>query len=163
MTFDTFCEAITKLAANQIWRHNEAGDLQGDTENIDATALRELTAANVGKRGYTSTHYVPTGGNAKAISEANAGGFTINLSANSLTQADEFLKLKIGPVVVVVNSEERANFKTPGGNRVVICPNVITGIQCKDCKACQIASRRVIIGFPAHGQRKRMVNEAMAS
>lgn len=163
MAFDAFCEAVSKFADRQVWRHNEAGDLQGDTLNIDVEALRKLTKANVGKRGYTYTHYVPTGENAAAIAEANAGGFTVNLSANSLEQADAYLKLNVGPVVVVVNSEEKSDFKTPGGNRVVICPNVITGIQCKDCRVCQLARRKVIVGFPAHGQRKRMVNESMSS
>lgn len=160
--FSAFCDSIAKLPLGQVWRHNEAGDLQGDQVNIDAAALGELVTANAGKRGYTYTHYTPTGENAKAIAHANANGFTINLSANSLEQADEYLKLNIGPVAVVVHSEAKTNFKTPNGNRVVICPNVTHGVQCVDCKLCQVASRKVIIAFPAHGQSKKKVDLALA-
>ena len=42
----------------------------------------------------------------KAIADANANGFVVNLSADTLAEADELAALNVGPVVVVLDAQE---------------------------------------------------------
>lgn len=151
-----FVDEIRRLKDGQLWRHNQAGDLQGAGDVIDAKALRELTKANKGKRGFTYTHYPMTAQNLKAVRAAVKGGFTINLSADSLDQADELVKLGL-PVVAIVPPGWR-KWQTPAGNRITLCPaQVLDYMTCAVCGLCQKADRRAIVAFEAHGSRKGAV------
>ena len=154
-----FVDAISRLPRNQLWRHNQAGDLPGVNEMIDTIALTQLVKANRGRRGYTYTHKYGTSANLQAIKAANDAGFAINLSANNLAQADVLASQKCGPVVVVLPSETTKNTLTPDGRRVVICPATQRDdISCATCGLCQKIKRSVIIGFPAHGTGKKTVS-----
>lgn len=160
MPWEDFCEAIAALPAGTLWRHNQAGDLPGDgADRIDGPALMDLVEANLGRRGFTYTHYDPTkGDNAYWIAAANAMGFTINLSADTLEQADAYAALGIGPVVVVLPSYTSAHGMTPEGRTVAVCPATQTeGVSCATCQICA-KQRQAIIGFPAHGSRKKVIN-----
>ena len=160
MAWEDFCERIAALPAGTLWRHNQAGDLPGDgADKIDGPALMELVEANLGRRGFTYTHYNPTkGDNAYWIAAANAMGFTINLSADTLEQADEYAELGIGPVVVVLPSTTDRHGVTPEGRTVAVCPAAQTeGGSCATCQVCA-KQRQAIIGFPAHGMRKKVIN-----
>lgn len=158
-SWEEFCEAIATLPAGTLWRHNQAGDLPGDGTRIDGPALMLLVEANLGRRGFTYTHYDPTkGDNAYWIAAANAMGFTINLSADTLEQADAYADLGIGPVVVVLPSYTSAHGMTPEGRTVAVCPATQTeGVSCATCQVCA-KQRQAIIGFPAHGSRKKVIN-----
>ena len=151
--WSTFCTAISALPDGQLWRHNQAGDLPGDGIEIDGLALGQLVEANMGRRGFTYTHYVPSDrNNAAYIKGCNDWGFTVNLSANNLDHADELAALNIGPVAVVLESTQTENCTTPEGRKVVICPAISRDdTTCATCGLCAIADRKVIIGFPAHG------------
>ena len=156
--FDQFLEEIRKLPEGQLWRHNVAGDLPGRGNSLDTKKLGDLVEANRNKRGFTYTHkpVVKNPRNAAALKRANQNGFTVNLSANSIDEADRLVQLAIGPVVVVVEQDRNRDFKTPAGNSVVICPHAIQRrITCKDCQLCQHADRKSIIAFPAHGSGKK--------
>ena len=153
----TFVQAIRKLDAGQIWRHNQAGDLSGKGDRINTRDLGRIVRANVGKRGYTYTHKPPTlGNNAAAIKAANDGGFAVNLSGNSLSHADELKALAIGPVVAIVPESAPDKGVTPAGNRWITCPaQTREGVTCQTCKLCSVATRSVIVAFRAHGTNKR--------
>ena len=160
MPWEDFCEAIAALPAGTLWRHNQAGDLPGDgADRIDGPALMDLVEANLGRRGFTYTHYDPTkGDNAYWIAAANAMGFTINLSADTLKQADAYADLGIGPVVTVLPSSTDRHGVTPEGRTVAVCPATQTeGVSCATCQVCA-KQRQAIIGFPAHGSRKKVIN-----
>lgn len=160
VTWNDFIKSVEQLPNNQLWRHNSAGDLPGVNESIHSGRLRQLVKANTGKRGFTYTHKKPNTKNANLIKEANANGFTINLSANSLQQADEYIKLEIGPVVVVLPKDSPNKLKTPEGNSVIVCPAQIReDITCSNCGLCQISNRKAIIGFKAHGIGKNKLSE----
>jgi hypothetical protein len=150
-----FCGNIAKLPAGQLWRHNQAGDLPGQGETIDAQALAQIVKANQGKRGFTYTHKSPFNKrNAAAIAKANRDGFTINLSGNNLAHADKLADLNIAPVVTVLPSDGTST-TTPAGRKVVQCPATYRdGITCASCQLCQ-RQRSVIVGFPAHGAAHR--------
>lgn len=164
------CERIAALPEGQVWRHNQAGDLPGDGDVIDGAALGALVEANRGKRGFTYSHkpvlYARHGtramdhavvDNAVAIAAANAEGFTVNLSANNLEHADELSALGIAPVVTVLPADVQGNVKvsTPAGRAVAVCPATYDErVTCASCQLCQRQGRKVIVGFPAHGNGK---------
>ena len=150
-----FTAKVAALPEGQLWRHNQAGDLPGEADVIDAAGLAELVAANHGRRGFTYTHKPMTVDNAAAVAAANDGGFTINLSANSPHHADELAALGVGPVVTVLPIDAPEHSETPEGRHIVVCP-AVTGkaANCAACGLCQRVNRKVIVGFPAHGNAK---------
>ena len=150
--WETFCESIEALPLGQLWRHNQAGDLPGLNESINPDALRMLVKSNAGKRGFTYTHKPLTQENKTLIREANSEGFTINLSANNLTHADELSELNIGPVVTLLPRDASEKTYTPGGRLVITCPaQTRDDVNCSNCQLCARADRPTIIGFIAHG------------
>lgn len=157
--WDMFCSAVETLPDMQLWRHNQAGDLPGDGVEIDREALGMLLAANVGKRGFTYTHYHPSSeNNVQAILEANLQGLTVNLSANTPAQADEFFEMGIGPVVTVLPRDQMENTTTPAGRTIVVCPAVTRDdVSCATCQLCSRTHRDTIVGFPAHGTGAKRV------
>ena len=160
MTYAQFMAAIKALPAGQAWRHNTAGDLQGDGKEINGYALGQLVGANKGKRGYTYTHYDPKfGRNTTLIGLANESGFTINLSANSLKHADELKAANCGPVCVLLPSDFKGvSGETPAGNRFIVCPAQTKGLTCDKCLLCQ-KQRGVIVGFLNHGAGKNAADK----
>ena len=165
MAWDAAMSEIAKLPRGTLWRHNQAGDLPGIGDAIDADAMAGLTRANRGKRGYTYTHKPMTADNAAAVSDAIAQGFAVNLSANDLAHADELASLGIAPVVVVLPADATRATVTPQGRKVAICPATITdNVNCASCGLCAVTGRKAIIGFPAHGASKRKASAvALAS
>ena len=160
MEWDEFCLKVEALPAWGLWRHNVAGDLPGNGVTLHWKPLLKLLRANAGRKGFAYTHYSPKNRrNAGMIDFANREGFTINLSADSLAQADEYMGLNIGPVVVVLPSDAKANLLTPQGRKVVVCPAVLRDdTTCATCGLCQHANRTTIVGFPAHGSRKKVID-----
>lgn len=157
-SFDTIVTSIRRLDSNTLWRHNEAGDFaQDENGRIDVTHVKVLIAANKDKRGFSYTHHNPYD-NAEIITEANKNGFTINLSADTLDQVDEYVKIGIAPVVTLLPLGAPKVTITKGGNKVVRCPANET-ITCASCKLCQRSDRDFVIGFVAHGTRKKKVEK----
>lgn len=164
MEWNTFVEHVRAFPEGQIWRHNEAGDLPGDDEEISWEHMIPLVHANFGKRGFTYTHKSPTYEHNEAIiAWAVQQGFSINLSANSLDEADKLASLAIAPVVVVLPHDSTARAtKTPGGRTIVVCPaQVHEQVSCASCKLCAVPKRKSIVGFLAHGDRKHQMSSTM--
>jgi hypothetical protein len=157
LTWAELCREIEALPADQLWRHNVAGDLPHNAETIDAQALQHLIVANHGRRGFTYTHHdMQRAENRAAVQHANAAGFTVNLSANSLDHADELAALDIGPVVSIVDMDHPQHSTTPAGRPVIVCPAVtVQGMTCATCKLCSKVTRHSIVAFPVHGTRKK--------
>ena len=167
-----FCADIAALPAATFWRHNQAGDLPGFGDKIDSRKLASLVRANHGRRGFTYTHKpvladrsAPNGANLAdrnaanraAVAHANANGFTVNLSADTLAQADALASLGIAPVVVILDQPEgqRHDAVTPQGRVVVTCPATYRDdTTCASCQLCQ-RQRKTIVGFPAHGPGRK--------
>ena len=158
--YQTFLASIAKLPANQLWRHNVAGDLMGVDNQINGTALQALTRANQGARGFTYTHYPMQGSkrNLRHVRDANNNGFTVNLSANSISEAIETRKAYQLPTVTMMPEGLPRTIKQDG-QTIVTCPATYKDdITCATCQLCQVADRSVIVGFPVHGPRKRAAN-----
>ena len=167
-------EYAARIAAfvrpGSLWRHAQAGDLPGDGDKIDFVDLKKIVDANKSRkgRGFTFTHKPVLGeqwkANADAIAYANKNGFTINLSANNLTHADDLMALNIAPVVAVVASDAPEKMQTPAGHVVVVCPaQTHDGKRCIDCGLCAKVNRKTIIGFRAHGTYTKKANEVCKS
>lgn len=156
--FDELLREIGTLCRRSLWRHNQAGDLTPSSPGvIDAGLLVRLARANRGLRGFIYTHYPPTPANGAAIQKANQLGFTVNLSAQTLAQADSYASLRIAPVVVILPQGTTKPVRTPAGRQVVVCPAGLASTDCLNCGICQQRDRAVIMGFPAHGVRARRV------
>jgi len=159
---------IRAFPRNQVWRHNQAGDLPGLSNAIDSDALSQIVDANKGRKGFTYTHKPCEGdsnqstANRAAVRYANREGFTVNLSANNMSHADRLVDLQAGPVVCVVPEATENTFFTPAGRKGIVCPaQQRDDITCASCQLCSRAMRSVIIGFRAHGTSKKKA-EAIA-
>lgn len=181
LAYDTFLADVTALPDDQLWRHNQAGDLQPDPDNVDEinlAALCNLTKANTGKRGFTYTHFdiLNNTSNRKAIAQANSQGFTVNLSGNDFDHADLLAETKAGPVVSIapiaygrksekkIWTETLPEYKarlqnlpseTKAGQKIRPCPATYLDTNCLDCGLCQKQNRKALVVFPAHGLRKK--------
>ena len=162
MDWSDFVSKVRALPKKQLWRHNEAGDLPGFAGTINRAAVRALVSANKGKRGFTYTHHKLTPANLKTITDAIAGGFTINISCETQEQVDHARSLGLPAVLVVKrNHTVGKNATTPGGAPLRICPAVTSDMTCARCGICQRADRQTVIVFPAHGVGARHVEAAL--
>lgn len=151
--WNEFINSIKSLPKRILWRHNVSGDLVGSNDIIDSVALSQLVQANNYKAGFTYTHYpMDNDNNVQAVKRANDGGFTVNLSANNIEQADQYKALNIAPVVVVVAEDCNKVTFTPNNNKIVVCPAQTSDkVTCSSCGLCQKQDRDYIIGFRVHG------------
>lgn len=158
-----FMAKISRLKPNTLWRHNVAGDLQGENGHIDGPKLWDLVQANTGKRGFTYTHYSPTKGENKGFIEgANRAGFTVNMSCNSPQEAIATLGTIAAPLVTIVPSDYWAEGNTVGP--IIRCPaEYKEAVNCKSCQLCQRAERKTIVGFTVHGTKAKQAAEVIAS
>lgn len=172
ISWSDFCARVRDLPAGQPWRHNEAGDLPGDGDEVDAELLLELAAASRHTRGFTYTHKPVLGDgevardNRRKLREAMVwavGGLVINLSADGLLHADQLCDLQLGPVVVVLPGGSPREGRTLAGRRVVTCPALHDeGSCCLNCMLCARAGRDVLVGFPAHGFLRKRMSERLS-
>ena len=160
MPWEQFIAAVRKIQRGQLWRHNVSGDLPHSFGDIISDMLQQLVTANKGRKGYTYTHHPLNAHNVKVLQDANANGFTINASTESVEVADAIMTEHNIPAVAVINSEEsRRFFTTTNGRKVIVCPATVhDNVTCATCGLCQRADRNFIVAFPAHGTAKKTVN-----
>ena len=180
--FAGFLELIKALPANQLWRYAQAGDLPGAGDSIDRDQLRSLATANSNRPVIAYTHKPPAvGSNLAALREAEALGFRINLSADDLDEADDFVDLGFHTVVTLPEEygrttrgrdwgEDLNQYRerldtlertTPDGRSIVVCPATYMDTNCSRCRLCAVKPNKdQIIGFPAHGSAKGKINNA---
>ena len=160
--WNQFLQAVRKLQPGALWRMSQAGDLPGLDDEIDSEKLNQVIQANRKRKGFTFTHKALTAENQQLIKHANDNGFTINLSADSLSDADAKAELNIGPVVVPIhNDPAKWPTHTPNGRRIVVCLHSTKNLKCTECRLCAHANRKSIVGFPAHGVKKRQVEQVI--
>lgn len=179
MNFEEFLSEIRRLPQGQIWRYAQAGDLPGQGDHIDPDQFLGLVAANAGRPVIAYTHKPPTDDNLRLLQEAASSGMRVNLSADSLEEADEFIDKGLPAVVVLQEeygrktvkgewaetlAEYRARIKnlsrtTPKGRDIAVCPATFVDTSCEKCQVCARKEQiDVVIGFPAHGTSKRKIN-----
>ena len=160
-----FCNRVRQFLAGTLWRHNQAGDLpQRKDGRIHKSKTRQLSLAAQHTKGWTYTHYDPMDPhNAEVIRETNErGGMTINLSADSLEDADKYHELGIAPVTCVLPEDApHSGNTTPNGLPILVCPAQRMDLSCEQCRICQVATRKSIVGFLAHGTAKKRLSEKL--
>lgn len=160
-TWDEFLGRVRSLKKNQIWRHNQAGDLIGTGNVIDYYRLIELVEANEGRRGFTYTHYPADPINRGVLLYANTHGFTVNLSADTVEEADRLAALGVGPVVTMLPRGWKGK-TTPAGRKITICPaQTVEYMTCSVCQLCQDPNRKAIVGFTVHGARFKVAQRVI--
>ena len=190
LTLEQFVGAIKALPRQQLWRHNQAGDLPQNKMHpnlLDHESLEKITAANRGKRGFTYTHYpwfiedsmIDDRGsdesfirahNQRTIRQALLAGFTINISANNMEEADRAWAANF-PTVVVVPDDHPDRSTTPNGVPVIVCPaQTQDNINCSRCGICQrqwaigpggVMRNRHIVAFRVHGSGAKKAKLAL--
>jgi hypothetical protein len=160
-SWQEFLKDVRSLPEDQLWRHNTAGDLPGMEEEIDSVAFKQLLQAAAHTRPFTFTHKYKSAKNRRLIAQANQNGFTINLSADSLKEADRLADYAVGPVAVVLPSDTPdKGTRTPKGRQIVVCPaQTEAHLTCATCRLCAHPQRIGIVGFRSHGQAKGVVNQ----
>lgn len=156
----THCGQIRDLPKHQLYRMWQAGDFPGDGLDMDPEAVRALVSANRGKHGFAYTHYDPRReDNAAMIGFANENGLTVNVSAETLEQADAYADLGVAPVVTLL-PVDGTNTRTPAGRDVLVCPAVVNErMTCAKCGLCAVPTRKAIVGFPAHGSAAKKAQQ----
>lgn len=160
LAFEAFIAAIRALADGQIWRHNQAGDLPGKGDHIDADKLEQLAEASAHTKGWSYTHKPLTEANVAAIKRAAELGFTVNASANRPDEVDGIMDQGLPTVTVLPSDFQGKVMRTGKGRQIVRCPATYRDdVTCATCGTgrplCQRAERNYAIGFPSHGTRKR--------
>jgi hypothetical protein len=160
ISLDMLCRHIRTIPGQMLWRHNQAGDLPGPGDHINATELARLVKANRGRRGFTYTHKsIGKRRNRAAIRAANAAGFTVNLSADNAAHADTLADSGI-PTVVVIPLDAGKVTQTPRGRKIVQCPAENTSrVTCANCGLCYLSRRDYLIGFKAKGRKRLEVDK----
>jgi hypothetical protein len=164
VTFPNFLLSLERLEAGRLFRHNQGGDLAHTAGRISRTFIRGMVKSVKHLKAFTYTHHdIKLGENLQLLRYANRNGFTINVSTESETAADNAIAAGL-PAVMVANSDEtRTTWHTPAGNTVLVCPAQRSDTTtCADCKLCHNRGRRVVIAFLAHGTGKRKANAAIA-
>lgn len=161
---------ISRLPKRQLWRYGQAGDLPASQEDLDT-----LVNANAHRPVIAYTHRRDY----DVIERACRKGFHINISCDSLPEVDT---VPDGFSVVVTLPSEfsrgreetltafrnrlggKLKITTPGGRPIAICPATYVDVSCASCGLCA-ASRAsdTVIGFPAHGSRKRMIDNRLST
>ena len=161
--WDGFVNRVKRFRKNELWRHNQAGDLPPNQDGkLDDDKCEALADAASHTDGWTYTHYDPTDAHNNAVIKGmnQVGGLVVNLSADTMEQADEYHELGIAPVTVIL-SEDAPNMgnKTPNGLPIVVCPaQTQEDMACNRCKLCQVQDRKSIVGFKAHGSRRKKLS-----
>lgn len=154
-----FLRLIRSLPAGQLWRMNQAGDLQDPDTVAGRAALRQLVTANRGRRGFTFSHHPLTRLVVRAFRDATARGFTVNASTETVAAADAAVAAGLFAVTVVPSTDQRRFWFSPAGNRVVTCPAQLhAGVTCSTCQICHDRPASVIVAFRAHGASRRRVD-----
>lgn len=154
-----------------LFRHAVAGDLPGLGNKLDILDFNTLRrACEVAElRGWTYTHKpLAHAAERRAVrrsnenAKVNCTGLTVNRSADSLAEADAYVRQGFPTVVLLPPDTSQRVVMTPAGNRVVVCPNSLNSTAtCSTCGGstpknarplCQRAERDFIVGFPVHGQ-----------
>ena len=166
--WDGFVNRVKRFRKNELWRHNQAGDLPPNADGkLDADKCEALADAASHTDGWTYTHYDPTDAHNNSVIKGmnEIGGLVVNLSADTMEQADTYHELGIAPVTVVLpeDAPNKGN-KTPNGLPILVCPAQIADeIACDTCKVCQKRDRKCIVGFKAHGSRRKKLTKKLAS
>jgi hypothetical protein len=153
---------IRKIPPRQMVRLWEVGDFPGTKGRMDKEICLTIAKALRFRKTFGFTHYRPSEHNLPIIQEMGKY-ITVNMSANSIKEADKYLAMGLDTVLIVHEDSARV-FLSPEGNKGVMCP-AQTG-KCDGCISCGNGNplcarqnRGYFILLKAHGVQKSCVNK----
>jgi hypothetical protein len=174
LTLEKICQEVRRLPKGQLWRYGQAGDLPPKRKDLD-----KLVEANRGRPVLCYTH----SRRIDDIKAATAAGFHVNISADSVCEAEKFAQQGLSTVVVLPSSygrhrsgeswtETLPEYKTrtasmpkytPDGVRLAVCPATYHDISCDRCGICARPRKNgTIVGFPAHGSKRGQIDRRLS-
>ena len=159
VNWNTFLESLDDIPRRSTVRHNIGGDLPHTDGVINSDNVAALTKAitSRNKTGFTYTHHQLTEHNTAELIKANKAGFTVNVSANNTAEAVRIHKHTGLPVATLLPMDA-PNVQTIDGVKIVACPaeksKRVTCATCAD-SFCAARERDFIVGFRAHGAKKK--------
>lgn len=165
MTFETYIERLHRLidyrnrtGQSSMVRLVEAGDI-GNGVELSPQAVHLAEAVKQASTVIWYSHYHPTPANLP-VYRSILDRVCINVSADSPAMADAYVSLGLPTVVVMPIGTPNVSY-TPEGRKIVACPaeKASGRVTCQTCRLCGIKDRDYIIGFRAHGGRKKLVNQ----
>ncbi|GJE78144.1 hypothetical protein ACFQWF_01515 [Methylorubrum suomiense] len=157
VTFEQLLHLIRALPRKIRWRYGTAGDLPREDHQVLA-----LASANQGREAIIFTH----GRRYDLYRQAREQQFHINVSADSPAQADAILDAApdMSVVTVLPHDTPHGKLRTPAGREIAVCPATFAkGVSCATCNLCsRPRPRGVIVGFPAHGARRKVISRRLA-
>ena len=168
LNFETYLDRLVTLiryrnltGQTSMIRIGEAGDIgNGVTISPQAVHLAETIKDSECVIWYS--HYVPDA-ETLPVYRSILDRVCINVSADSPTMADHYRDLGLPTVVVLPIGTPNVSW-TPQGRKIVACPAEKANgrVTCLTCKLCGNKDRDYIIGFRAHGGRKKVVNRIVS-
>jgi len=158
-SFSDLIEWISTLPL-RLWRYGVVGDLpSNDGINLDREKVLDMARANNGRPVLAYTHFPVNPHNLRVIREANALGFSLNLSADSIDDIKSAVKALVPVVTYTSHNDERASWKQDG-IQFTTCPNQSSdkSPQCLDCKLCSKISRDSVVVFRGHGSAQKKIS-----
>lgn len=160
---------IAALPAGSLLRIFQAGDLPANQQGrLSRTFARGLAKAAKGLKVWGYSHHRPElGENLEILRTLNRQGVNVNVSCETLPQADAMIRAGLPAVVVVPSDEKRTHWRSPDGHPVMVCPAQTTdGASCATCLMCCRgrgggSDPRLIIAFKSHGASRRRVDSAL--
>lgn len=142
-------------------RHNIAGDIAlPNSDKIDEERLNTIVEAcnkvssllNANLMGYTYTHCNLSIGNIKKVKDAQAKGFIVNFSCETIEEVKEVKLTDCNAVMTSVNPDETIKALKEEGIKSLQCPAQTTdGMNCKKCRLCA-RDRDAVVIFAVHGK-----------
>lgn len=158
VTLEQLLHLIRALPKRIRWRYGTAGDLPPNPADV-----LDMAKANAGREAIVFTH----GRLYETYRQAASLGMHINVSTDSAAQADAVLDAApdMSVVTVLPSTAGRGRHRTPAGREIAVCPATYAErVTCSTCNLCsRPRPRGVIVGFPAHGTRRRMIDQRLAS
>lgn len=143
-----------------LFRHNVAGDIAlPDSDLIDGERLNTIVKAcnevssilNIKLMGYTYTHCNLSIGNIKKVKDAQAKGFVVNFSCETIEEVKKVKSAGCNAVLTPVNPQETVKALKTEGLKAVQCPaQTNEDMNCKRCKLCA-RNREAVVIFAVHG------------
>jgi len=154
-------QKIRKLPKNQITRFWEAGDFPGKYNKINKLISLAIAKSCKHIQSFCFTHYHPTKHNLPILREIN-NYITINLSADTIKEADDYMTLGLQVVTLVPLNYPKLSL-SPKGNKIVVCPQQTGKTEnCHRCgnynPLCLRKDRNFIIGFYPHAHATKSIN-----
>lgn len=147
------------LPAGTMIRANVVGDylMPDGTPDFAYISVLNTAAITYGIRILSYTHAwraIPSG--------TFATGARPQASCESPDDVREARAAGYTAVIVAPDADTYPNGTDIGGSRAVLCPNVTTGITCRDCGLCS-KQRRSTVVLPVHGARKRAASASVTA